>query len=144
MEQDDFDEMMQEIVPQLIDQHVEEQQPEHQSSSPMGFSTKREASQEAERRSQSKTNPRKTFFIGSRFVVVNKSDEDGERVKSRWCLQGHLDPDFREKLSSGMCHAPTLHQLSRALLLQIFVSNRWMLQLGDIKGAWKTFACELE
>lgn len=49
MEQDGFDEMMQETVPQLIDQHVEEQQPEHQSSSPMGFSTKREASQEAER-----------------------------------------------------------------------------------------------
>lgn len=88
--------------------------------------------------SQRKTNPRKTEhrFIGSRFVVVNKSDEDGERVKSRWCLQAHLDPDFREKLSSGMCHAPTLHQLSRALLLQIFVSNRWILQLGDIKGAF--------
>ena len=26
-------------------------------------------------------------FIGSRFVVTKKQDEDGERVKSRWCLQ---------------------------------------------------------
>jgi hypothetical protein len=43
LEQDDFDEMMKEIVPQLIDQHVQEQQPEDQSSSPMGFSTRRDA-----------------------------------------------------------------------------------------------------
>ena len=75
-------------------------------------------------------------FIGSRFVVVHKSDEDGDRIKSRWCLQGHLDPDFKEKLSSGMGHSPTLHQLSRALILQMIVSNKWLLQLGDIKGAF--------
>lgn len=75
-------------------------------------------------------------FIGSRFVVINKKDEDGERIKSRWCLQGHLDPDFREKIQSGACHSPTLHQLSRSLILQILVSNRWVMQLGDIKGAF--------
>ena len=75
-------------------------------------------------------------FIGSRFVVVNKCDEEGERIKSRWCLQGHLDPDFKEKLDSGLCHSPTLHQLSRALILQLLVSNKWLLQLGDIKGAF--------
>eukprot|EP00435_Cladocopium_sp_Y103_P053201 s487_g17.t1 len=75
-------------------------------------------------------------FIGSRFVVVHKSDEDGDRIKSRWCLQGHLDPDFKEKPSSGLCHSPTLHPLSRALILQLLVSNRWLLQLGDIKGAF--------
>ena len=68
--------------------------------------------------------------------MVKKNDEDGERIKSRWCLQGHLDPDFREKISSGVCHSPTLHQLSRALILQILVSMRWILQLGDIKGAF--------
>ena len=72
-------------------------------------------------------------FIGSRFVVTNKTDEEGTRVKARWCLQGHNDPDFRE---SGECHSPTLHQLSRALLLQILVSKRWVLNLGDIKGAF--------
>ena len=48
-------------------------------------------------------------FIGSRFVITNKVDEDGSRVKSRWCLQGHLDPDFHEKVMSGACHSPTLH-----------------------------------
>ena len=75
-------------------------------------------------------------FIGSRFVVTNKVDEEGERVKARWCLQGHLDPDFQAKIASGACHSPTLHPLSRALILQILASRRWVMQLGDIKGAF--------
>ena len=75
-------------------------------------------------------------FIGSRFVVINKQDEDGARIKSRWCLQGHLDPDFHDKITSGACHSPTMHPLSRALLLQVIVSRQWVLQLGDVKGAF--------
>ena len=75
-------------------------------------------------------------FVGSRFVVTNKVDEDGEHVKARWCLQGHLDPDVMSKVSSGMCHSPTMSQLSRSLLLQILVSKRWRMCLGDIKGAF--------
>ena len=75
-------------------------------------------------------------FVGSRFVITNKVDEDGERVKARWCLQGHLDPDVMSKVSSGMCHSPTMSQLSRSLLLQILVSKRWRMCLGDIKGAF--------
>ena len=75
-------------------------------------------------------------FIGSRFVVTNKVDEEGPRVKARWCIQGHSDPDFHAKISSGDCHSPTLHQLSRAWLLQVLVSKGWDLNLGDIKGAF--------
>ena len=75
-------------------------------------------------------------FIGSRFVVTKKKDEEGERVKSRWCLQGHLDPDFQTKIQSGACRSPTLHPLSRALVLQMLVSRKWTMQLGDIKGAF--------
>ena len=75
-------------------------------------------------------------FVGSRFVVTRKVDEDGERVKARWCLQGHLDPDVMDKVSSGACHSPTMSQLSRSLLLQILVSKRWRMCLGDIKGAF--------
>ena len=75
-------------------------------------------------------------FIGSRFVVTNKCDEDGERIKARWCLQGHNDPDFHEKILSGECHSPTLSQLARAILLQLLVSRRWVMNLGDIKGAF--------
>ena len=31
-------------------------------------------------------------FVGSRFVVTEKVDEEGTRIKARWCLQGHSDP----------------------------------------------------
>ena len=61
-------------------------------------------------------------FVGSRFVVTRKVDVEGTRIKSRWCLQGHLDPDVMQKVSSGACHSPTMSQLSRALLLQLIVS----------------------
>ena len=75
-------------------------------------------------------------FIGSRFVITEKDDEDGYRIKGRWCLQGHSDPDFEDKLSSGILHSPTLSQLARSLILQIIASKRWTLCLGDIKGAF--------
>ena len=39
-------------------------------------------------------------FIGSRFVITQKDDEDGQRVKARLCVQGHLDPDFEAKINS--------------------------------------------
>ena len=75
-------------------------------------------------------------FIGSRFVVTNKRDEEGERIKARLCLQGHNDPDFYSKIMSGECHSPTLSPLARAVLLQLLVSRKWTLNLGDIKGAF--------
>lgn len=77
-------------------------------------------------------------FIGSRYVITEKKEEEEEdvRIKARWCLQGHLDPNFSEKVASGSCHSPTLSQLSRALILQIIVSNKWVMCLGDIKGAF--------
>ena len=75
-------------------------------------------------------------FVGSRFVITEKVGEEGTRVKARWRLQGHSDPDFREKISSGLCHSPTLSHLGRAVLLQLLVSNHWTMHLGDIKGAF--------
>ena len=75
-------------------------------------------------------------FIGSRFVITEKVEEGDQRIKARWCLQGHLDPDFRTKVTDGACHSPTMSQLSRALLLQILASKRWRMCLGDVKGAF--------
>ena len=75
-------------------------------------------------------------FVGSRFVITRKTDEDGSRIKARICLQGHSDPDFHKKILSGLCHSPTLSQMGRAVLLQLMVSSRWTLNLGDIKGAF--------
>ena len=85
-------------------------------------------------------------FIGSRFVIVRKGAVEGQqidptdpntyRVKSRWCLQGHLDPDLDDKAESGLLQSPTLSQLGRNTLMQLLASNQWQLQLGDIKGAF--------
>ncbi|CAE7758699.1 RE1 [Symbiodinium sp. CCMP2456] len=75
-------------------------------------------------------------FIGSRFVITEKQEDGDRRIKARWCLQGHLDPDFRTKVLDGACHSPTMSQLSRALLLQVLASKRWRMCLGDVKGAF--------
>ena len=75
-------------------------------------------------------------FIGSRFVITEKTEDQDTRIKARWCLRGHLDPDFKEKIDNGLCHSPTLSQLARALVLQVLGSKKWTMCLGDIKGAF--------
>ena len=75
-------------------------------------------------------------FIGTKFVVTNKVEDQGERIKARLCLQTHKDPDWGAKIASGECHSPTLSGLGRALLLQLLVSNHWVMNLGDIRGAF--------
>ena len=76
-------------------------------------------------------------IMGSRYVVTWKQEEDGpKRVKARWCLQGHLDPDLSSKALAGDLQSPTLSQLGRALAFQLIASFRWCLMLGDVKGAF--------
>jgi hypothetical protein len=89
-------------------------------------------------------------IMGSRFVIVKKPEEDivetrGQadpsnlshwKVKARWCLQAHLDPDLSDKASAGRLQSPTLSQMGRTVLFQLIASHRWLLQLGDIKGAF--------
>ena len=65
-----------------------------------------------------------------------KHEDDTTRMKARWCLRGHHDPDLVTKVLSGKCHSPTLSQLGRNMLLQILVSKQWTMKLGDIKGAF--------
>ena len=66
-------------------------------------------------------------FMQSRFVINHKSEDAGEtsRVKARWCLKGHLDPDLMAKVHPGKCHSPTMSQLGRALLFQLTASFKW-------------------
>ena len=76
-------------------------------------------------------------IMGSRFVVTEKQEEDAPvRVKARWCLQGHLDPDLQLKASAGDLQSPTLSQVGRSLIFQLIASHRWQLRLGDIRGAF--------
>lgn len=57
-------------------------------------------------------------------------------MKARWCLQGHLDPDLSDKARSGLLQSPTLSQMGRMVLFQLLASYKWVLQLGDVKGAF--------
>ena len=76
-------------------------------------------------------------IMGSRFVCTWKQEEDApRRMKARWCLQGHLDPDLHAKATAGDLQSPTLSQIGRSLLFQIIASSKWDLRLGDIKGAF--------
>ena len=75
-------------------------------------------------------------IMTSRFVITKKVEDGNTRMKSRWCLRGHHDPDLLEKVASGKCHSLTLAQLSKNILLQLLVSFRWEMNLGDIKGGF--------
>eukprot|EP00435_Cladocopium_sp_Y103_P029371 s1599_g7.t1 len=89
-------------------------------------------------------------IMGSRFVLTKKAMEDivengltpdnanpdHWKVKARWCLQGHLDPDLTSKAQAGLLQSPTLSQMGRMVLFQLLATHRWTLQLGDIKGAF--------
>ena len=76
-------------------------------------------------------------IMGSRYVMTIKQEDDApERVKARWCLQGHLDPDLSVKASSGDLQSPTLSQVARNMIFQLIASHKWRLKLGDIKGAF--------
>ncbi|OLP92915.1 Copia protein [Symbiodinium microadriaticum] len=76
-------------------------------------------------------------IMGSRFVCTWKQEEDApRRMKARWCLQGHLDPDLHAKAASGDLQSPTLSQIGRSMLFQVIASSKWTLRLGDIKGAF--------
>ena len=76
-------------------------------------------------------------IMGSRYVCTWKQEEEGpKRVKARWCLQGHLDPDLQQKAEDGDLQSPTLSQIGRATAFQLIASFRWKLMLGDVKGAF--------
>ena len=78
--------------------------------------------------------------MGSRFVMTWKEEDNApRRMKGRWCLQGHLDPDLSAKALAGDLQSPTLSQIGRSMIMQLIASHGWELMLGDIKGAFFSF-----
>ena len=75
-------------------------------------------------------------IMSSRFVITQETEDGDTRTKARWCLRGHHDPDLIQRVLGGRCHSPTLSQLGRNILLQLIVSHKWTMKLGDIKGAF--------
>ena len=43
-------------------------------------------------------------IMTSRFVIIEKHEDGDSKIKSRWCLRGHHDPDL---VLAGKCHSPT-------------------------------------
>ena len=75
-------------------------------------------------------------IMSGRFVITQEHEDGNTRMKSRWCLRGHHDPDLMEKVAAGKCQSPTLAQMSKNILLQVLVSFQWEMNLCDIKGAF--------
>ena len=76
-------------------------------------------------------------IMGSRFVITEKQEEEAPvRIKARWCLLGHRDPDLSEKAKAGDLQSPTLSHVGRSLIFQLISSHQWTLKLGDVRGAF--------
>lgn len=70
----------------------------------------------------------------ARKIRANKPDRVmTSRFVARWCLRGHHDPDLLQKVVAGKRHSPTLSQFGQSLILQMIVSHKWTMHLGDIK-----------
>ena len=76
-------------------------------------------------------------FVDSRFVLTKKVEDDAlVRIKARWCLLGHKDPDVMQAVLDNKTASPTITQLGRNLAMQLIASLGADLFLGDIKGAF--------
>eukprot|EP00435_Cladocopium_sp_Y103_P060613 s808_g22.t1 len=89
-------------------------------------------------------------IMGSRFVITKKAQEDviengfipqadnpeHWKIKARFCLQGHLDPDLSAKAEAGLLQSPTMSQMGRTVLFQLLATYKWIMQLGDVQGAF--------
>ena len=74
-------------------------------------------------------------FLGSRFVRTrrpNPEDESKSELKCRWVIQGYMDPDleFLERQS------PTLSADGLSMVLQMIASQKWVMGIADIEGAF--------
>eukprot|EP00959_Pyramimonas_sp_CCMP1952_P380691 7975950-Pyramimonas_sp.AAC.1 len=65
---------------------------------------------------------------------MTEKEEEGQptRIKARWCLRGHLDPDLSELIREGKLQSPTITPFGRAVCLQMVASHQWDLQFGDV------------
>ena len=76
-------------------------------------------------------------IIDTRFVLTLKKGDDGtEVVKARWVARGFKDPDALMLVYRGATAAPTVSHNARTTALQIIASNKWDMEIGDIKGAF--------
>ena len=67
-----------------------------------------------------------------RWVLTWKTTPDETKAKARLVVKGFTDPD----LIKLRAEAPTLSKLGRHMLLQMASSNKFRLEVGDVKTAF--------
>ena len=69
-----------------------------------------------------------------RWVLTWKKDDSGKnkKAKARLVIRGYTDPD----LLTLRAEAPTLSKPARHMILQLAASNRWTVEVGDVKTAF--------
>ena len=74
-------------------------------------------------------------IVESRYVKTRREcpdDPEKTEIKVRWVLKGYMDPDL-EHLER---QSPTLSADGLATALQLAASNRWVVRIADVEGAF--------
>ena len=76
-------------------------------------------------------------IVPSKLVLTTKLEDTGEEiVKARWTARGDKDPDLFSLVREGKTQAPTISSHGRYTVLQVCASCGFLLQLGDVTGAF--------
>ena len=75
-------------------------------------------------------------ILNSRFIHTDKTEEEGTRAKSRWCVVGYQEESLEEMVRNRETDAPTPGNDSKMIALQVIASRGWELRIGDISGAF--------
>ena len=76
-------------------------------------------------------------IVPSRMVLVEKVDDaQQEIVKARWTARGDKDPDLFSLIREGKTQSPTISTNGRYVVMQTIASEKFVLQLGDVTGAF--------
>ena len=76
-------------------------------------------------------------ILQPRPVLTLRTKDDGtQEVKCRGTLQGFKDPDVLDLVRDRKTESPTLSTNSRAMILQLIASCRFVMTIGDVQAAF--------
>lgn len=75
-------------------------------------------------------------IVDSRIVHTDKKEAGGVRAKARWCIAGYQEEKLESLVQERETDAPTPSLGSKNIVLQVTASRKWVLQMGDVKGAF--------
>ena len=79
----------------------------------------------------------KERIVPSRMVLVEKCDDDGNRVvKARLTARGDQDPELLSLVRNQQTSAPTVSTNSKVVTLQVIATLGADVELGDVTGAF--------